>query len=279
MSDGSSHIRFCVLGSGSSGNSALLQTPHARVLIDIGFTPDEIAKRLEGTGGGWESLSAVVLTHTHGDHLKKRTLKALVEHRVPFYCHESHAKHLQGGRYFKKLVQAGLLFTYGAPQPFELAGELLFHPLRLPHDCPPTFGFRIETADATGRARRIGYLSDLGHWTDAHLEACLDADLLALEFNHDVAMEKNSGRHPSLIARVLGSEGHLSNAQAADALTRILQRGPNGGPARVVQMHLSGDCNRPDLAFSAAQQAVAQLGAHTQIFSTRQDARGTIHEI
>ncbi|MCZ7644028.1 MAG: MBL fold metallo-hydrolase [Planctomycetota bacterium] len=272
-------VRFCVLGSGSSGNAALIQTPRASVLLDIGFTPDEIGARLEGTGADWDGLSAVVLTHTHGDHLKKRTLKEILRRGIPFHCHEAHARHLRGGRYFKRLAEAGLVRTYAAERPFEVAGELLFHPLRLPHDCPPTFGFRIETADGAGRARRLGYLVDLGHWTAELLAACADVDLLALEFNHDEALERGSGRHPRLIARVLGREGHLSNVQAAGALERLLGGGPHGAPARVVQMHLSEDCNRPELAFEAACEVVRRLGAKTQVFSTRQDARGTVHEM
>jgi len=36
------------------------------------------------------------------------------------------------------------------------------------------------------------------------VEALADVDLLGVEFNHDVEMQRRSGRSPALIARVLG---------------------------------------------------------------------------
>lgn len=271
-------VQFCVLGSGSAGNAALVMTPRAHVLIDIGFGPDELALRMEGTGASWDTLKAVVLTHTHGDHLKKRTLKEIARREIPFFCHEGHAKHLQGGRYFKRLAEAGAMHTYNGREPFEAAPGVQFLPLHLPHDCPPTFGFRIEALNGDGRAVKLGYLADLGHERAGLSEAMADVDLLALEFNHDEELERNSGRHPKLIDRVLGDHGHLSNRQAAQVFERVLQLASgSGGPRYLVQMHLSGDCNRPDLAYRAAQEVVARLGAQTKVYSTRQGERGTVH--
>ena len=53
-------------------------------------------------------------------------------------------------------------------------------------------------------------------------------DALALEFNHDVALQYASGRSPRLIQRVLGDRGHLSNEQAAALLGEVLRRSPAG---------------------------------------------------
>lgn len=274
-------VQFCVLGSGSEGNAALLMTPELHILLDAGFLPDELAQRMDGTGASWSSLDAVVLTHTHGDHLKKKCLAICAEYDIRFICHEGHAQQLQGSRYFKRLQQRELLCTYH-DGPFELHPTLRFHPIRLPHDCPPTFGFRIE-ARAPGstdeRWVKVGYLVDLGECVHDVADAVNDVDLLALEFNHDEEMERTSGRHPRLIQRVLGREGHLSNKQAAEVFRRVLERGPNGGPRLLLQMHLSSDCNRADIAYQAAQEVLLMTGAHTQVFSTRQDRRGTIHSL
>jgi len=137
-------VQFCVLGSGSAGNASLLMTPDLHVLIDAGFPPDELATRLEGTGASWNSLDAVVLTHTHGDHLQKRCLEHCANHQVQFVCHTQHAATLSRGRYFKQLAQQKLLRMYSDDQPLELFPTLRLQPLRLQHDCPPTFGFRFE---------------------------------------------------------------------------------------------------------------------------------------
>ncbi|MCK6472767.1 MAG: MBL fold metallo-hydrolase [Planctomycetes bacterium] len=273
-------VRFCVLGSGSSGNAALLETPNARVLVDAGFSPDQIEARLRATGvkKGWASLDAIVLTHTHGDHLKKRCLKFAAEHGLAFHCHVEHLEQIGNGTQVKKLRAAKLLLPYDGTKPFEVAGECLFHPLPVPHDCPPTFGFRIEAADVAGVVRRVGYLADLGTWTETMAEAMRDVELFALEFNHDEEMQRNSGRHPALIGRVLGDNGHLSNRQAAAIFERVVTlANGTGGPKRLVQMHLSRECNTPELAFRAAREVLARTGAQTEVFTTRQDQPGTVH--
>src|SRR5262249_58433243 len=88
---------------------------------------------------------------------------------------------------------------------------------------------------------------------DELADALADVDLLALEFNHDVGLERSSGRSPYLIARVLGEEGHLSNEQAANLLREVLRRSPPGRLRQLVQLHLSRECNRPHLAPETAQ--------------------------
>jgi phosphoribosyl 1,2-cyclic phosphodiesterase len=286
------NVHFCVLGSGSEGNAALLMAPHVHVLIDAGFFPDELAARMDGTGASWDTIDAVVLTHTHGDHIKKKCLTFCAKHDVRFICHERHAEHLSGGRYFKRVVEKGLLQTYNGDGPFEVGAHvpensapttkleaLRFFPIPLPHDAPPTFGFRIEArlSEPAERWVKIGYLADLGVGHEPIAREVMDVDLLALEFNHDVELERRSGRHPTLIQRVLGKDGHLSNDQAAELFRTVLENGTNGGPKLLVQMHLSRDCNRPELAYKAAQEVVLLTGAATRVFSTRQDRRGTVH--
>jgi len=39
-------MRFCVLGSGSSGNSTFVEHGGVRILIDAGFTKAQLEKRL-----------------------------------------------------------------------------------------------------------------------------------------------------------------------------------------------------------------------------------------
>jgi phosphoribosyl 1,2-cyclic phosphodiesterase len=320
-------VQVCVLGSGSSGNATLVMTPALHVLIDAGFAPDEMAYRLDGTGASWESLDAILLTHTHGDHLKKSCLGACANHGIQFICHDSQEAQLVGGRYYKRLKQRGLVRTHDGMTPFEVtvapasvpagrdagtaeaagsfaapcqssarsdqtadcslapaahAPMMRFQPIALSHDAPPTFGFRIEAAfesNGSQECRKLAYLADLGECHASIAQKVADVDLLALEFNHDVRLERNSGRHPRLIQRVLSPEGHLSNIQAAEVFARVLETCSNGGPRVLLQMHLSRECNRPELAYQAAQQVILLRGAQTQVYSTRQDRRGTIHEI
>src|SRR3954470_10504913 len=61
-------MRFCILGSGSSGNAALLVTENARVLVDAGFSARRLGAMLAAVGESLDRVDAVFLTHEHGDH-------------------------------------------------------------------------------------------------------------------------------------------------------------------------------------------------------------------
>src|SRR5688500_18164980 len=83
-----------ILASGSSGNAAFLNAGRSGVLIDCGLGPRLIGQRLAAVGLQWANVSAVVLTHTHGDHWNRLTLLHLSRLRVPLYAHPLHLEYL-----------------------------------------------------------------------------------------------------------------------------------------------------------------------------------------
>jgi len=262
-------MRFSVLASGSSGNASLLEFNGFGLLIDAGLGPRLLAARLAAVGATWRIVSAVLLTHTHGDHWKDHTLGALLRGRVPLYCHREHFRELQAhGMNFAHLLEADLVRTYEREQDLTLTPHLTCRPLEVLHDSEPTFGFRFDATEGLfGAGWSLAYLSDLGCWSEALAEAAANVDVLALEFNHDIEMERGSRRPAVLIERVLSDMGHLSNAQAADFLRAILNASGPNSPHHLVQLHLSRECNRPYLAQAAARQvaldAPRPLAIHT----------------
>ena len=66
-------MRFCSLGSGSSGNATVVEAGEGRlaqrVVIDCGFSLREFEWRLARAGLRPEDLDAVFVTHEHGDHV------------------------------------------------------------------------------------------------------------------------------------------------------------------------------------------------------------------
>jgi phosphoribosyl 1,2-cyclic phosphodiesterase len=269
-------VHFCVLGSGSSGNAALIAGPDTRLLIDCGFSGDVIATRLKGTGVSWAELDAVLLTHTHTDHVRPTALRQCVSHGVALYCHETHIESLENRRPYRKLCEAGLVRTYDPGKPFKLPGGATACAVAVPHDSARTFAFSIRMPDGRAKQKRISYLSDVGHWTRGLTEAAAGADLLAIEFNHDEEMERLSWRPATLIDRVLGPLGHLSNRQAAEALCAVCRQG--SPPAKLVLLHLSRECNRPRLAYEFATEALG-VNTKTKVFLSRQDKRGSVLEV
>lgn len=250
-------MRFTVLGSGSSGNASLLEVGNLGVLIDLGFGPRQLAGRLKAVDATWQQIHAAFLTHVHSDHWNELTLAQLAKRGITLYCHADHQAYLaRSSPAFRSLHEAKLVRSYEPTQELTLAAGLRCWPVPLRHDGGLTCGFCFEgPAEARGRCYRLAYAADLGSWDDDLAEAFADVHILALEFNHDVEMERNSGRPPHLIARVLGDHGHLSNDQAAGLFQAILDRSQPARLRHLVQLHLSRTCNNLFLA----QEAVAPI--------------------
>jgi phosphoribosyl 1,2-cyclic phosphodiesterase len=252
-----------VLASGSSGNASLVSCQGFGVLLDVGLGPRQLHSRLAALRFSWHDVHAALLTHTHGDHWNERTLLHLLRRGVPLHCHPRHERILlELSPAVAEMRRAGLVRPYEPHRPFALRAGMRCRPLALSHDGHMTCGFRIEgPADMFGACSTLGYAADLGSWSARLAEALADVDVLALEFNHDVELQRHSGRSPRLIARVLGHQGHLSNEQAAAFVREILKRSQPGRLRHLVQLHLSRDCNRPALAQRAARQILADSGS------------------
>jgi phosphoribosyl 1,2-cyclic phosphodiesterase len=265
-------IRFAVLGSGSAGNACVLEVDGRGLLIDAGLGPRALARRMAAVGMAWDALDAAILTHTHADHWREPSLALLARHEVALHCHGSHAAWLRKrSEAFTEMEAAGLVRHYRAGAGPCLWDEVCVRPVPLSHDGGATFGFRFEReASLFARGWSMAYAADLGTW-DEHLAAALsDVDLLAVEFNHDVEMQRTSGRPPFLVSRVLGDRGHLSNEQAAALLGEVVAASRPGRLGDVIQLHLSRQCNRPRLAASAATAALERLGVAGRIHTASQ---------
>src|SRR5580704_12921054 len=137
--------RFSVLASGSSGNAALLEAEGFGLLIDCGLQPRMLTARLREINLSWERINAVILTHTHGDHWKDKTLADLRSRKIPIYAHAEQFEQLSmAAESYAPLHQAKLTRTYQANRSLELACGLSLRPLLVSHDADPTFAFRIE---------------------------------------------------------------------------------------------------------------------------------------
>jgi len=265
-------LQFTVLASGSAGNASLIQVDDFSLLLDVGLGPRQLARRLAAVGSSWSQIRAVVLTHTHSDHWKDKTLALLRRQRIPLYCHADHrAALLAFGSKFKSLNAAKLVRSYDAGRDFVPTPGLRCRALPLRHDGGATFGFRFETSgDLFNQSTALSYAADLGSWDEELARALADVDLLALEFNHDVELEHSSGRAPALIARILGEEGHLSNTQAGALLGEVMRFSKPGRLRQLVQLHLSRDCNRPELAAQVAQGALLVSAPFVSLYTASQ---------
>jgi phosphoribosyl 1,2-cyclic phosphodiesterase len=269
-------VHFQVLGSGSSGNASLLDVDGFGVLVDLGFGPRQLAARVLDGEPLWERVRAALLTHVHGDHWNENTLRTLLRRQIPLYCHPEHAAFLdQASSAFGDLGAADLVHEYTVDVGIPVGPACRCTPLPLSHDGGTTCGFRFESAaNGAGPAWALAYAADLGSWDRRVARRLANVDVLAIEFNHDVAMQLGSGRSPHHIRRVLGDHGHLSNRQAAALFAEVLRRSEPGRLRHLVQLHLSRECNRPELAQHAAREVVQRTLASVEVHTTSQDVAG-----
>jgi len=236
-----------ILGSGSAGNCVYIETEETRLLVDAGLSARQIRKRLAIIGRTPESLTGILITHEHSDHMQG--LAALSEKlRIPVYCNRLTQEAIE---YSLEMKLGSRLFATGAS--FEI-GDVLVESFTVPHDAQDPVGFLIRT-----QRGNIGVLTDLGHATKLVLERVRCAHVLLLEANHDVKMLQDCPHRPwSLKQRILSRHGHLSNEAAADAAEHII----SADLRHLYLGHLSQECNRPELAREVMNQRLQKIGAN-----------------
>ncbi len=231
-------IRFCSLGSGSSGNATLVEATSGitttRLLIDAGFSLREVEARLQRVGLGASHLDAIFVTHEHGDHVG--CALALAErHGLAIWMSRGTWRAIGPAS-----APARLAFARDGER--IAVGDLEVTPFTVAHDAAEPLQLRCSDGSA-----RLGILTDLGSITTHMLEHIAGCDALVLECNHDGDLLAGSRYPQSLKARIGGRFGHLSNATAAEILTRTA----GGRITHLVAAHLSRENNRPELARAA----------------------------
>jgi len=251
-------VRFTILGSGSSGNCALLEAGETRLLIDAGFSARQIRERLASIARTPESLSGILITHEHGDHIQGLgTLCGRLG--VPIYANRLTREAIE--RQFPQTRLKFVTFETGAA--FSV-GSVDVQTFSVPHDAMDPVGFVLETAAGT-----VGFLTDLGHATKLILERVKRARLLVLEANHDLRLLQEDVKRPwSTKQRILSRHGHLSNDAAAEVAEQLAA----GDLKEIYLGHLSRDCNRPELALRTVTNRLQKAGAtHILVRNTSQD--------
>lgn len=258
-------FRFTILGSGSTGNCAFIETDSTRLLVDAGFSGKQIEERLASIGKQANQLHGILITHEHSDHIQGLRVLAS-KYRIPVYTNRmTRAAILENfastGAPAKSVDVSWKIFEPG--QKF-IAGDFDIEPFTIPHDASDPMGFSIYHG-----GQCIVFLTDLGHLTKLVVEKARQANVLVLETNHDMKLLQNDPHRPwSVKQRISGRHGHLSNDAAAAGLDEMV----SDRLKKIYLCHLSQDCNRPELAESVISKKLAQMGAkHIKIDRTFYD--------
>lgn len=245
-------IEVAFLGSGSSGNCAVIRTEKTAVLLDAGLSKRETGRRLATRGLALESIQAIFLTHEHSDHARA-ALDLSDALGIPIYATPgtSEAVGFPGPLFADvRPVRDGRRLVLGN-------GDLEVLVTATPHDGAESVCYVFRDGDG----RRVGVATDLGYLSPPVVEALADCEVLGIESNHDPDLVR-CGPYPFFLKqRILSHHGHLSNDDAAAGLRRLV-----GARTRaVVILHVSRQNNTPALAERTFAETIGTIGAHVRL--------------
>jgi phosphoribosyl 1,2-cyclic phosphodiesterase len=240
-------VSLSVLASGSRGNCAMVQSSATRILVDAGISCRETFKRMKAAGDDPHSLSAIVITHEHSDHVDGLLVLAK-KLKVPVYMtgatHHAWSRAVRDAKGERPQISRLEIFSSG--RRFQI-GDIEVMPFTIPHDAADPVGFTFRSEGV-----KVGFATDLGYVPPSICDQLRSCDVLVLESNHDVEMLR-VGPYPwSVKQRVASRVGHLSN----DCLAQFLHKDYDGHAAYIVLAHLSEQNNHPELARVAAERAL-----------------------
>ena len=255
-------IRFKSFTSGSCGTCYFIGifdeggACEAGVLVDAGFSPRRLRKELEREHLGFGDFAGLLITHDHNDHIRS----------LGSYC-----KHLRKPVWTPPQLGAALShhFLTGehyGPCRWELApgwndivpGRIRAQYFEVPHDASFTVGYALLLDD-----HKFVIMTDIGQMVPQALAFARQADTVVIESNYDLWMLR-LGPYPKVLQdRICGGNGHLSNAECAEALRDFV----HPGLRNVFLCHLSEHNNTPELAYRTSSETLQELyaGSDTRI--------------
>ncbi len=237
-------MRFSVLSSGSKANCTLVEANGYRLLIDCGLSGRQAEARLASHGVEPSSVSAILVTHEHSDHIHGvGTLSR--RHGIPVYANAATAKHIGKVRGLE-LFSTGSDFSVG---PFEVT------PFSIAHDAVDPVGFVLRA-----QGFKFAVVTDLGRVTTLVREHVQGANAIILESNHDQEMLQGCGYSWELKQRISSTHGHLCNDSAGQLLEEIM----HPELFHIVLGHLSENSNTPQLALQTTNRYIDQCRDRAQ---------------
>ena len=244
-------VSVSMLASGSRGNCAIVATSRTRILVDAGISCRETFKRMKALGDDPQSISAILITHEHSDHVYGL---ATLSKKLPVPIFMTGATHQAWARAMRdetgERPQLARLERFESGHRFQI-GNIEVKPFTIPHDAVDPVGFTFR-----GEGIKVGIATDLGYVPVSvrdHLRGC---DVLVMESNHDLEMLRGGPYPWSVKQRVMSRVGHLSNEALADFFTNDY----DNSAAFVVLAHLSEQNNHPEIARREAERALANRG-------------------
>lgn len=235
-----------IIAGGSGGNVIAVRSNDTIVLVECGLPKTKIESLLIQNGFDPTLIQAIFITHPHGDHCSGISLAN--KYRIPVYASEGSWKNEK----YMQTVNEDLRNVLEIDTHENIENEFLIESFRTHHNDFDPLGFVITDENK----QQLSICLDTGIVDNDMIEAMSGSDIYIFEANHDHDMCVNGNYHDDLKARILSDLGHLSNAQTAEALSKLVV----GKGERIILTHLSKSNNTPELAEKAVEDALEAKG-------------------
>ena len=225
-------LGFASLGSGSKGNATLIKVGNTTIMLDCGFALKETERRLMHHECAPQAISAILVTHEHGDH-SSGVGKLSRKYNIPVWLTIGTNQACKDNNFDRTHI-------IDSHQSFSV-GEIDIQPFPVPHDAREPCQFVFSKGSGRNK-RKLGILTDVGYITPCIVEHLNGVHGLLLECNYDHHLLK-TGSYPSMLKnRVAGKYGHLDNQQSKQVLEAIETKNLQ----YLVGMHVSEKNNHSD---------------------------------
>lgn len=236
-------LTAATLFSNSKGNSVFISSGKTKILVDAGVAACRIEAALADLGESMSDVAAILVTHEHIDHARSAGSLSR-RYDIPIYAAPKVWQEYNGFGNIKSKNQVE--YKYGMT-----IGDLNLDFFKTYHDAIQPVGLIVSCG-----AKKLGICTDTGIFTPTMEQMLKGADALIFEANHDVEMLRRGSYPQSTKKRILGERGHLSNVDAALALSRIITENTR----YITLAHLSEENNKPDLAYATVCHQLEQCG-------------------
>jgi phosphoribosyl 1,2-cyclic phosphodiesterase len=226
-------------------------------MIDVGFGPRILKKRLAAVGREPESIQAWGITHEHSDHIRGAA-RAAWRWQWPLFV-------TQGTYANSRLAQLETPAATFRPGTTIAFTDMDVTTFRTPHDAEEPIGV-VVTERRTGT--RAAVCTDIGHASHTVRTMVKDVDILVIESNHDDVMLVN-GPYPASVQRRIASRvGHLSNRECA----ALIRDSVSPRLKQVVLAHVSETNNTAEIAFETTRAALRTTRFRGSVLPAFQDS-------